>query len=63
MALLGHAAMSELSPLCAQKRKLNLTTIWDRAGNLLPCADRRCGVVGLIIGSVQPKCQTQMESR
>jgi hypothetical protein len=30
----------------------------DRIGNLLPCADRRCGVLGLIIGSVQPKCVT-----
>jgi hypothetical protein len=24
----GHAAMSDLIPLCAQKRKLNVTTIW-----------------------------------
>jgi hypothetical protein len=28
------------------------------AGNLLRCADRRCSVLGLIIGSVQLKCQT-----
>jgi len=34
-----------------------------RAGNVLPCANRRCGVVGLIIDSVQPKCLTQMELR
>ena len=34
-----------------------------RVDNLLRCADRCCGVVGLIIGSVQPKCQTQMELR
>jgi hypothetical protein len=27
-ARFGHAAMSDLSPLCAQKRKLNVTTIW-----------------------------------
>jgi len=30
-------------------------------GNLLPCADHCCGVLGLIIGSVQPKCRIQME--
>ena len=35
----------------------------DRVGNLLRCADRRCSVLGLIIGSVQPKCLTQMELR
>jgi hypothetical protein len=28
LAQLGHAAMSDLSPLCASKRKLNVTTIW-----------------------------------
>jgi hypothetical protein len=28
LAHLGHAAMSDLSPLCAPKRKLNVTTIW-----------------------------------
>ena len=27
-ARFGHAAMSDLSPLCARKRKLNVTTIW-----------------------------------
>ena len=26
----------------------------DRVGNLLPCDDRRCGVLGLIIGSASP---------
>jgi hypothetical protein len=30
----------------------------DRAGNLLPCIDCRHSVLGLIIGSVQPKCRT-----
>ena len=30
----------------------------DRAGAALPCIDRRCGDVGLIIGSVQPRCLT-----
>ena len=33
----------------------------DRIGNLLPCIDCRRSVLGLIIGSVQPKCLTQME--
>jgi hypothetical protein len=28
LAPFGHAAMSDLIPLCAQKRKLNVTTIW-----------------------------------
>jgi hypothetical protein len=28
MARFGHGAMSDLSPLCAPKRKLNVTTIW-----------------------------------
>ena len=35
----------------------------ERIGNLLPCIDRRRSVLGLIIGSVQPKCLTQMELR
>jgi hypothetical protein len=30
----------------------------DRIGNLLPCIDCRRSVLGLIIGHVQPKCQT-----
>jgi len=28
MARFGHAAMSDMRPLCAPKRKLNVTTIW-----------------------------------
>jgi hypothetical protein len=35
----------------------------DRAGDLWRCIDRCCGVLGLIIGRVQPKCLTQMELR
>jgi len=58
----GHAAMSDLNP---SRTKAEVARHHDmaRAGSLLPCADRRCSVVGLIIGSVQPKCRTQMELR
>jgi hypothetical protein len=28
LALFGLGSLSELSPLCAQERKLNVTTIW-----------------------------------
>jgi hypothetical protein len=52
--------MSDLSPLCAQKRKLNVTTIWTALAICCLALIHCCGVPGLIIGSVQPKCLTQM---
>jgi hypothetical protein len=48
-------------PLMRSKAEVERHHDMDRAGSLLPCADRRRSVVGLIIGSEQPKCLTQME--
>jgi hypothetical protein len=51
VALFGLGSLSDLSPLYAQKRKSNVTTIWLALGNLWRCIDWRCSDFGLMIAS------------
>jgi hypothetical protein len=51
LALFGLGSLSDLSPLCAQKRKIERHHNMDRAGNLVPCIDRRSGDLELMIES------------
>jgi hypothetical protein len=37
------------APVMRSKAEVERHHDMDRAGNLLPCADRRCGVLGLTI--------------